>query len=132
MTITQQSPSLTTQSAGATAPDGIATIPFTHERVLFTTGLRSGLVMSVAVHSTRLGQALGGARVWQYSDWTEAVADSLRLSAAMTLKNAAAGLNRGGGKSVVHLRWARCSPTPRSAMPCSTSATPSRASAAHT
>jgi leucine dehydrogenase len=41
--------------------------------------------------------------VWQYSDWTEAVADSLRLSAAMTLKNAAAGLNRGGGKSVIYL-----------------------------
>ena len=79
------------------------TMPFTHERVLITTGARSGLTMSVAVHSTKLGQALGGARVWQYEHWTDAVADSLRLSAAMTLKNAAAGLNRGGGKSVIHL-----------------------------
>lgn len=84
-------------------PDPISTIPFTHERVLVTTGIRSGLVMSVAVHSTKLGQALGGARVWQYENWTDAVADALRLSAAMTLKNAAAGLNRGGGKSVIHL-----------------------------
>lgn len=83
--------------------DPISTIPFTHERVLVTTGARSGLVMSVAVHSTKLGQALGGARLWQYESWTDAVADSLRLSAAMTLKNAAAGLNRGGGKSVIHL-----------------------------
>lgn len=84
-------------------PDPLSTIPFTHEKVLVTTGTRSGLVMSVAVHSTKLGQALGGARVWQYENWTDAVADALRLSAAMTLKNAAAGLNRGGGKSVIHL-----------------------------
>lgn len=84
------------------APD-LSTIPFTHERVLITTGTRSGLMISVAVHSTKLGQALGGARVWQYDNWTDAVADSLRLSAAMTLKNAAAGLNRGGGKAVIHL-----------------------------
>jgi leucine dehydrogenase len=81
----------------------LATIPFTHERVLISTGSRSGLTISVAVHSSRLGQALGGARMWQYENWTDAVADSLRLSAAMTLKNAAAGLNRGGGKSVIHL-----------------------------
>ena len=86
-----------------TSADPLSTIPFTHERVLVTTGARSGLVLSVAVHSTKLGQALGGARVWQYENWTDAVADSLRLSAAMTLKNAAAGLNRGGGKSVIHL-----------------------------
>jgi leucine dehydrogenase len=93
MTITQPSPSL----------DALASFQFTHERVLITTGARSGLVITVAVHSTRLGQALGGARVWQYPNWTDAVADALRLSAAMTLKNAAAGLNRGGGKSVIHL-----------------------------
>ncbi len=93
MTLTQPSPSL----------EALVGIPFTHERVLITTGARSGLTISVAVHSTRLGQALGGARVWQYANWTDAVADSLRLSAAMTLKNAAAGLNRGGGKSVIYL-----------------------------
>jgi len=86
----------------STAPS-IATVPFTHERVLVTTGRRSGLVITVAVHSTALGQALGGARAWQYENWTDAVADALRLSAAMTLKNAAAGLSRGGGKSVIHL-----------------------------
>lgn len=85
------------------SPAALSSIPFTHERVLITTGARSGLTMSVAVHSTKLGQALGGARVWQYDNWTDAVADSLRLSAAMTLKNAAAGLNRGGGKSVIYL-----------------------------
>ncbi|MGV8876395.1 MAG: Glu/Leu/Phe/Val dehydrogenase dimerization domain-containing protein [Rhodoglobus sp.] len=76
---------------------------FVHESVLIVTGKRSGLVICVAVHSTVLGQALGGARMWNYPHWTDAVADALRLSAAMTLKNSAAGLNRGGGKSVIHL-----------------------------
>ena len=72
-----------------------------HERVLITRGARSGLTIIVAVHSTRLGQALGGARLWRYGHWTDALADALRLSQAMTMKNAAAGLARGGGKSVV-------------------------------
>ncbi len=74
-----------------------------HEKVLIVTGERSGLSIIVAVHSTTLGQALGGARLWQYATWTDALADALRLSAAMTLKNAAAGLARGGGKSVIYL-----------------------------
>lgn len=72
-----------------------------HERVLITRGPRSGLTIIVAVHSTRLGQALGGARLWRYGHWTDALADALRLSQAMTMKNAAAGLARGGGKSVI-------------------------------
>ena len=72
-----------------------------HERVLITRGPRSGLTIIVAVHSTRLGQALGGARLWRYGHWTDALADALRLSQAMTMKNSAAGLARGGGKSVV-------------------------------
>ena len=74
---------------------------FDHERVLVVTGARSGLVIIVAVHSTVLGQALGGARLWAYDDWQDGLADALRLSAAMTLKNAAAGLSRGGGKAVI-------------------------------
>ncbi|MGN6125078.1 MAG: Glu/Leu/Phe/Val dehydrogenase dimerization domain-containing protein [Humibacter sp.] len=74
-----------------------------HEKVVIVRGPRSGLTISVAVHSTRLGQALGGCRLWTYDNWLEAVHDSLRLAEGMTLKNAAAGLNRGGGKSVVYL-----------------------------
>jgi leucine dehydrogenase len=85
------------------APSFIANAEFGHENVLISTGRRSGLVITVAVHSTVLGKALGGARMWNYPHWTDAVADALRLSAAMTLKNSAAGLHRGGGKSVVHL-----------------------------
>lgn len=76
---------------------------FTHERVEVTTGPRSGLVITVALHSSVLGAALGGARMWTYPHWSDAVGDALRLSAAMTLKNAAAGLDAGGGKSVICL-----------------------------
>lgn len=93
-----------TAPAPASVPAVSAPAPdFDHERVLVVTGRRSGLTIIVAVHSTRLGQALGGCRVWQYDDWQDALADALRLSAAMTLKNAAAGLARGGGKAVIHV-----------------------------
>jgi leucine dehydrogenase len=75
--------------------------PLDHERVVMVTGARSRLPIIVAVHSTVLGQALGGARLWSYPHWTDGLTDALRLSEGMTLKNAAAGLNRGGGKSVI-------------------------------
>lgn len=76
---------------------------FTHERVEVVTGRRSGLFIAVALHSSVLGSALGGARLWSYPHWSDALGDALRLSAAMTLKNAAAGLDAGGGKSVIAL-----------------------------
>ncbi|MFV0320263.1 MAG: Glu/Leu/Phe/Val dehydrogenase dimerization domain-containing protein [Microbacterium sp.] len=76
---------------------------FTHERVEVITGPRSGLFLAVALHSSVLGPALGGARLWTYPHWSDALGDALRLSAAMTLKNAAAGLDAGGGKSVICL-----------------------------
>lgn len=76
---------------------------FTHERVEVITGRRSGLFIAVALHSSVLGSALGGARLWTYPHWSEALGDALRLSAAMTLKNAAAGLDAGGGKAVIGL-----------------------------
>jgi len=76
---------------------------FTHERVEVMTGRRSGLFLVVALHSSVLGSALGGARLWTYPQWSDALGDALRLSAAMTLKNAAAGLDAGGGKAVIGL-----------------------------
>ncbi|MDW4571368.1 Glu/Leu/Phe/Val dehydrogenase dimerization domain-containing protein [Microbacterium sp. M3] len=84
----------------------VPTLPlpdFTHERVEVITGRRSGLFLTVALHSSVLGSALGGARLWTYPHWSDALGDALRLSAAMTLKNAAAGLDAGGGKSVIAL-----------------------------
>ncbi len=74
-----------------------------HERVAIVVGKRSALPVIVAVHSTALGQAVGGCRLWRYRDWREALEDALRLSEAMTLKCALAGLPLGGGKSVIAL-----------------------------
>ena len=55
----------------------------------------------IAVHSTKLGPAVGGTRLWSYGSLEEALFDALRLSRGMTFKNAAAGLALGGGKSVI-------------------------------
>jgi leucine dehydrogenase len=64
-------------------------------------GERSGLLCTVAVNSTVLGPSLGGCRLWSYSRAGDAVADALRLSRAMTLKAAVAGVPLGGGKGVI-------------------------------
>ena len=99
---------------------------FPHERVETITGRRSGLFIAVALHSSVLGSALGGARLWTYPHWSDALGDALRLSAAMTLKNAAAGLDAGGGKSVIALaRGHRARRASAGAPRSSTSATPS-------
>ena len=64
-------------------------------------GRRSGVYTIVAVHSTTLGPALGGCRMWRYEATADAARDALRLSRAMTFKAAAAGLDLGGGKGVI-------------------------------
>lgn len=74
-----------------------------HEQVVVRRGRRSGVPLVLAVHSTALGQAIGGCRLWPYPDRQAALADALRLSAAMTYKSALAGLANGGGKVVVAL-----------------------------
>ncbi|MEP6622187.1 MAG: Glu/Leu/Phe/Val dehydrogenase [bacterium] len=55
----------------------------------------------IAIHSTTLGPALGGTRFWNYASDEDAIIDALRLARGMTYKNAVAGLNLGGGKSVI-------------------------------
>ena len=72
-----------------------------HEQVVFVGDAPSGLRAVIAVHSTALGPSLGGIRFWRYATEEDAVRDALRLSEAMTLKAAAAGLAQGGGKGVV-------------------------------
>ena len=76
---------------------------FEHEHTAVVSGARSGLPVIVAVHSTALGQAVGGCRLWRYPDWRAGLEDALRLSEAMTLKTALADLPVGGGKSVIAL-----------------------------
>lgn len=78
-------------------------MPLEHEHTAIVTGARSGLPVIVAVHSTALGQAVGGCRLWRYADWRDGLDDALRLSEAMTLKAALAELPVGGGKAVIVL-----------------------------
>ena len=60
-----------------------------------------GLKAVIAVHSTALGPACGGLRMWTYASEEEAIMDALRLGRGMTYKYAAAGVNLGGGKAVI-------------------------------
>lgn len=72
-----------------------------HETVVFAKDEASGLSAIIALHSTALGPAAGGTRLWRYGSDGEALGDVLRLSRGMTYKNAMAGLPLGGGKTVV-------------------------------
>jgi glutamate dehydrogenase/leucine dehydrogenase len=95
-------PNIVRQSAQETGVlPSLSAMSFEHERVIIKGGARSGLPVIVAVHSTVLGPALGGCRLWHYPSWREGLDDALRLSASMTLKCAVAGMAHGGGKTVV-------------------------------
>jgi len=72
-----------------------------HEEVVFGHDAATGLRAIIAIHSSALGPAAGGCRMWPYATTTEAVADVLRLSRGMSYKNAMAGLPFGGGKAVI-------------------------------
>lgn len=72
-----------------------------HEQVVFCSDKETGLKAIIAVHSTKLGPAVGGCRLWDYVADEDALVDVLRLSRGMTYKNAMAGLPLGGGKSVI-------------------------------
>jgi leucine dehydrogenase len=72
-----------------------------HEQIVFFREHISRLRAIVAIHDTTLGPAIGGVRMWPYATEAEAVEDALRLSKAMTYKAAGAGLNFGGGQTVV-------------------------------
>ena len=74
---------------------------YRHEQVSFWYDPDSGYRGIIAIHNTALGRALGGTRFWDYRDDHEALTDVLRLSRGMTYKAAIAGLNLGGGKSVI-------------------------------
>ena len=72
-----------------------------HEDVLFCCDQATGLKVIIAIHSTTLGPAAGGCRMWNYTSDDAALDDVLRLSKGMSYKNAMAGLKFGGGKAVV-------------------------------
>jgi leucine dehydrogenase len=72
-----------------------------HEQLVICSDASAGYRGIIAIHSTILGPALGGTRFWSYASDEEAIIDALRLARGMTYKNAVAGLNLGGGKSVI-------------------------------
>ncbi|MUF99622.1 Glu/Leu/Phe/Val dehydrogenase [Bacillus tequilensis] len=74
---------------------------YDYEQLVFCQDEQSGLKAIIAIHDTTLGPALGGTRMWTYENEEAAIEDALRLARGMTYKNAAAGLNLGGGKTVI-------------------------------
>lgn len=74
---------------------------YDYEQLLFCQDKQSGLKAIICIHDTTLGPALGGTRMWTYESEEAAIEDALRLGKGMTYKNAAAGLNLGGGKTVI-------------------------------
>ncbi len=75
-----------------------------HEMVINFTDDTDGLSGAIAVHSTKLGSALGGTRIQTYGSDQDALKDVLNLSQAMSYKCALAGLPYGGGKAVINFR----------------------------
>jgi leucine dehydrogenase len=71
------------------------------KKVQLVNDTATGLRAVIAIHSTALGPATGGLRMWTYADEQEAILDALRLARGMTYKYAAAGVNLGGGKAVI-------------------------------
>ena len=74
---------------------------YSPEHVETFTDARSGLSGAIVLHSTALGPAAGGCRLWHYPTQYEATADALRLAQGMSYKNALAGIPLGGGKAVL-------------------------------
>ena len=72
-----------------------------HEQVVFCNDKDTGLKAIIGIHNTVLGPALGGTRMWNYTNEWEALNDVLRLSRGMSFKSSISGLNLGGGKAVI-------------------------------
>ncbi|MBI1316408.1 leucine dehydrogenase [bacterium] len=72
-----------------------------HEQVVFCRDRHSGLKAIIGIHSTNLGPALGGTRMWPYASEADALNDVLRLSRGMSFKASISGLDLGGGKAVI-------------------------------
>ena len=72
-----------------------------YEQIVYFYDKTTGLKGITCIHNTTLGPALGGTRLWNYECEEDAVLDCLRLARGMTYKAAAAGLNLGGGKTVL-------------------------------
>jgi leucine dehydrogenase len=74
---------------------------YDHEQVIYCHDPSIGLKGIIAIHSTALGPAAGGCRMYPYASEEEALTDVLRLSKGMSYKSSVAGLPLGGGKCVI-------------------------------
>lgn len=72
-----------------------------YEKVVEVSDKNLGLNGFIAIHSTHLGPALGGIRIYPYNTKEDALKDVLRLAKGMTYKSAVAECGFGGGKSVI-------------------------------
>lgn len=72
-----------------------------YEQLVFFQDKDSGLKAITCIHNTTLGPGLGGTRYWEYEKEEDAITDAIRLAKGMTYKNAAAGLDIGGAKTVI-------------------------------
>ena len=77
------------------------TPPPGHKRLVLAEAPQAGLRALICLHSTVLGPAAGGCRMWDYADDAAAIHDVTRLARGMTYKNAMADLGLGGGKAVI-------------------------------
>ena len=89
------------EASALAALTAVPPVSFDHEDLVVRRGPRSGRYVIVAIHSTALGPALGGVRLWPYQATVDGARDALRLARGMTYKAAAAGLELGGGKGVI-------------------------------
>jgi leucine dehydrogenase len=103
--ITRRPPAAAAKTGNGAASSSVFTavppVEFDHESLVVRRGERSGRYVIVAVHSTVLGPALGGVRLWRYASTIDGARDALRLARGMTFKAAASGLELGGGKGVI-------------------------------
>ena len=76
-------------------------IEFDHEKIFYCEDDVSGLKSIIAIHSSKLGPAIGGCRFRHYQTYEEGLTDVLRLSRGMTEKNKAADIPFGGGKAII-------------------------------
>ena len=74
---------------------------YNYEEVAFFNNEKAGLKCIISIHSTKLGPAVGGCRLYPYASEDAALFDVLRLSRGMSHKNAGAGLPIGGAKGII-------------------------------
>ena len=72
-----------------------------YEKIIKVTHKDAGLEAIICIHSTELGPALGGTRIYPYANHEAALNDVMRLAKGMTYKSALAECGWGGGKSVI-------------------------------